>query len=104
MQFWTPIVGPTATLMAARWARDAKRTTTPAQWPIDALAATFGVQPAVAWRAVGRLERFGIICRRDDAVAVRLLLPPLPMRLRARLPDHLAVEYEAFLRLACQPR
>jgi len=97
LAFWTPIVGPTAALMAFRFARDCTRHDTPAQWRLDVLAATFGVAPAVARRAIDRLAQFGVAARRDDTIAIRLMLPPLPARLRQRLPDHLALEYEAHL-------
>jgi hypothetical protein len=84
-------------LLARRWAADAARSAVPAHWPLDALAATFGVQVGVVRRTIARLERFGVARRQGATVAVRLVLPPLPERLRSRLPAHLRAEYDAVL-------
>lgn len=97
LAYWTPSIGPTAALIAARWARDCARHHSAAHWRLDDLAATFGVSPTIAARAVDRLDRFGIITRHDATIAVRLVLPPLPGRLRERLPASLAVEYDTRL-------
>jgi len=45
----THLIGPTAALMAARWAHDCTRHPSTAQWRLDNLDATFGVSPGVAW-------------------------------------------------------
>lgn len=91
--YWTPSVGPTGMLMAHRFATYAADA--PSNWSLDDLAQTFG-----AGRSTGRilhtfdrLERFGIIVRRDDIIGIRLWLPPLTARQRARLPEYLAYVY-----------
>ncbi|MGE0795469.1 MAG: hypothetical protein AB7O29_09005 [Acidimicrobiia bacterium] len=91
--WWTPSVGPTAMLMAHRFATYAADG--PSSWSLDDLAQTFGAGQSTSrmTHTLDRLERFGIIVRRGDIVGVRLWLPPLTARQQARLPEYLAYVY-----------
>jgi hypothetical protein len=42
-----------------------------------------------------RLERFGIVRRHDQVIAVRLWLAPLTYRQRCQLPGYLSAAYDA---------
>ncbi|MFP5488938.1 MAG: hypothetical protein ACLGHQ_11605 [Acidimicrobiia bacterium] len=90
--WWVSTLGPTATLAArhlARYAADGDSV-----WPLGELARTFGVGPSIMCRALDRLVRFGVIHRRRDNVAVRLMLSPLTAHQRERLPRYLADAYQ----------
>ncbi len=91
--YWTPSVGPTGMLMAHRFATYAADA--PSNWSLDDLAQTFGAGKSTGriLHTFDRLERFGIIVRREDIIGVRLWLPPLTARQRARLPEYLAYVY-----------
>jgi hypothetical protein len=91
--YWTPTLGPTAVLMAHRFATYAAEG--PSTWSLVDLAQTFGAGKSSrrVLHALDRLERFGIIVRRGDVIGVRLWLPPLTARQRARLPEYLAYVY-----------
>jgi hypothetical protein len=91
--WWTPSVGPTAMLMAHRFATYAAEG--PSSWSLVDLAQTFGAGNSTGrmLHTLDRLERFGIIVRRGDIVGIRLWLPPLTSRQRARLPEYLAYVY-----------
>lgn len=75
--WWTPTVGPTAMLMAHRFATYAANG--PSVWPLIDLAQTFGLGQALGrvTHTLDRLTRFGIIARHGDTVAVRMMLAPL---------------------------
>ena len=91
--WWTPSVGPTAMLMAHRFATYA--TEGPSSWSLADLAQTFGAGNSTGrvLHTLDRLERFGITVRRGDIVGIRLWLPPLTARQRAQLPEYLAYVY-----------
>lgn len=91
--WWTPSVGPTAMLMAHRFATYAAEG--PTSWSLADLARTFGAGNSGnrMVHTLDRLERFGIVVRRGDIVGIRLWLPPLTARQRTRLPDYLAYAY-----------
>lgn len=91
--WWTPSVGPTAMLMAHRFATYAAEG--PSSWSLVDLAQTFGAGNSTGrmLHTLDRLERFGIIVRRGDIIGIRLWLPPLTSRQRARLPEYLAYVY-----------
>lgn len=91
--WWTPTIGPTAALMAHRFATYAADG--PSVWPLADLAQTFGLGQALGrvTRTLDRLDRFGIVARHGDTVAVRLMLAPLSARQRVRLPGYLADAY-----------
>lgn len=91
--WWTPSVGPTAMLMAHRFATYAADG--PSSWSLADLALTFGAGNSTGrmLHTLDRLERFGIVVRRGDIIGIRLWLPPLTARQRARLPEYLAYVY-----------
>lgn len=92
--WYTPILGPTAMLMAHRFAAHAVHG--PTSWTYASLAQAFGMGHAAGRvpRILERLERFDIICRPDPhTIAVRLLLAPLTAHQRERLPAELAATY-----------
>ncbi len=92
--WYTPLLGPSAMLMAHRFAGYAAEG--PSTWTIADVARTFGLGAAVGRVAhiFDRLERFGVITHQDaNIVAVRLLLPPLRARQRLLLPAYLADAY-----------
>ncbi|MEX2658535.1 MAG: hypothetical protein WD232_02470 [Acidimicrobiales bacterium] len=94
--WWTPSVGPTAMLMAHRFATYATYAADgPSSWPLVDLAQTFGAGQSTSrmTHTLNRLERFGIIVRRGDIIGIRLWLPPLTAPQRARLPEYLAYVY-----------
>lgn len=88
--FWTPSVGCLSMSMAFRFSSYAVQA--PSTWAVDDIALTFGVRESVTRvrHALDRLESFGIICRDDRTVWVRLWLPPLGYRQHAKLPRYLA--------------
>ena len=63
--WWTPSVGPTAMLMAHRFATYAAEA--PSNWSLVDLAQTFGAGKSTGriLHTFDRLERFGIIVRRE---------------------------------------
>jgi hypothetical protein len=92
--WYTPVLGPTAMLMAHRFAAHAAHG--PRTWTFTDLAATFGLGRAIGRvpHVLARLERFAITCRYDThTVGVRLILPPLSPRQLAQLPATLAAQY-----------
>ena len=92
--WYTPLLGPTAMLMAHRFALYAAEG--PSTWTIANVARTFGLGRAVGRVAhvFDRLERFEVIARQDpNTIAVRLALPPLRARQRLMLPAYLADVY-----------
>lgn len=90
--WWSNTLGPSAVLLArhlAMYAADGAVVT----WPLTDLGLTFGISRSVVAHTLDRLARFGVITRRGDMVAVRLVLPPLTERQRVRLPAYLADAY-----------
>jgi hypothetical protein len=89
--WWTNTLGPSAVLLArhlATYAADGELV-----WSLVDLAGTFGVSRSVLAHTMDRLVRFGIVARHGSTVAVRLMLAPLTMRQRERLPRYLADAY-----------
>lgn len=93
--WWTPFVGAIGMVMAHRFAGQAADG--PSRWTIEDIAGTFGISvtPARVLRVIDRLERFAIIRRRGNTIAVRLWLPPLTERQRCRLPAYLADAWDS---------
>lgn len=85
--WWGNTLGPTALLVARHLALYAAEGDS--VWPLDQLAATYGVSAATLGHALDRLVRFGIIARHGSTVAVRLMAGPLTQRQRDRLPAYL---------------
>jgi hypothetical protein len=94
--WWTPILGPTATLLAHRLAGHVARGAEVRFSLID-LARTLGLGGSLTKvrSALTRLERFGVITTDGDAVFVRVALPPLTRRQRSQLPAYLQELYDA---------
>ena len=91
--WYTPTIGTIGMAMAHRFSRHASDG--PSCWTIEDIARTFGIGSSAGrvWHSIDRLERFGIIRRTGDLLAVRLWLPPLPARMQAQLPGYLADAY-----------
>ena len=95
LMWWTPILGPTATLMAHRFAGYVARGAE-VQFSYGDLARTLGMGSSTsrARAALDRLVRFRIVAMVGDVVHVRTMLPPLTRRQLAQLPPYLAELYE----------
>lgn len=101
--YWLPILGPSATWALRRVA--GWLNAQPEGFPLSQapLARELGLggnlgrhSPAV--RTLARLVHFDLASITPaDRLAVRLAVPPLPARLCARLPGHLAVQHQADL-------
>jgi hypothetical protein len=93
--WWTPILGPTATLMAHRLAghvaKGGER-----QFTLAELARTFGMGRSSGRirTALIRLERFRVVSVNGNTVAVRIALPPLTTRQIEQLPPYLVELYQ----------
>ena len=94
--WWTPILGPTATLVAHRFAGYVARGHQ-VEFRLDDLARTFGMGESLTRvRAVLlRLERFRVISVNDCTVFVRIALPPLTRHQLDQLPEYLVDLYNA---------
>lgn len=92
--FWTPVLGPTATLMARQLARLVRNGDTVTFKQSD-LAQTFGLGSASGRlnTALERLARFRVVQIHGDHVRVRLAVPPMSVHHQRRLPDYLATAY-----------
>jgi hypothetical protein len=93
--WWTPVLGPTAALMAHRFA------TVLAHQPrlrisSDDLARTFGMGNANGRvrATIARLERFGIVTTHAESIYLRTTLPPLSSRHLEQLPAYLRELYQ----------
>ena len=95
--WYTPSIGTIGMAMAHRFARHA--IDGPSLWTIEDVARTFGIGNSAArmWRSLDRLERFGIIRRTGDRVAVRGWLATLTQRQIAQLPTYLAAAHSDHL-------
>ena len=94
--WWTPILGPTATLIAHRFAGYAAQGNE-ASFSLADLSRTFGMGSSLTRvrAALLRLERFRVISVNDGTVFVRIALPPLTRRQLDQLPPYLLELYEA---------
>ncbi len=94
--WWTPTLGPTATLMAHRFAGYMKLHQE-AKFTMADLAAMFGMGESMTRIRVAfeRLERFGVIRVDGQTVSVRMSLGPLSEKQIERLPACLADLYRA---------
>jgi len=93
--WWTPILGPSATLMAHQLALLTLKGATH-RFAQAELAQTFGlgVTSGRLHAVLERLHRFGVVCIEDHTVAVRLAMPPMSIRHQRRLPGYLALAYQ----------
>lgn len=69
---WLRVLGPTATVLVQLLVRAAGRRDV---WRPDALAAVVGVGMPVLWRAIDRLERFGVASLHDGLLTLRRYMP-----------------------------
>lgn len=94
--WWTPILGPTATLIAHRFAGYAAQGTE-VEFSFADLSRTFGMGSSLTRvrAALLRLERFRVISVNDGTVFVRIALPPLTRHQLDQLPPYLRELYEA---------
>jgi excisionase family DNA binding protein len=74
---WTAALGPTAMLLAYRFAGDVERDEK-VTYHVDELASDLGVAPGKVTSAVGRLHRRRVAVVDGDRVAIRLMLPRPP--------------------------
>lgn len=93
--WWTPILGPSATLLAHRFAGYVARGAQQ-QFTVADVARTLGMgQSTSRVRAtLDRLARFGVVTLYGQTVHVRVALPPLTERQAEQLPAYLAALYE----------
>jgi hypothetical protein len=93
--WWTPVLGPTAAMIAQRFAVLLARQPR-VQISVSDLARTFGMGNSLgrAHAAIARLERFGIATCHGQSVYLRAALPPLSRRHLDQLPDYLRQLYE----------
>lgn len=87
--WWTPTLGPTATIAAAHLANHAiNQPRTPLA--IADLQTMLGVTEVAGrcWRAINRLERFGMLTwHSTNTITIRTQLPSLRPKQLARLPE-----------------
>ena len=92
--FWLPIIGPSCTLAARRFAAWLEAEPAGFEVSVSCFASSLGLgrgsgRNAPVNRTLGRLVDFGIARLDGLAFAVRRSFPPLAARQIARLPDHL---------------
>jgi hypothetical protein len=95
--FSLPCLGPTSVAVWHRSCRYVSDGAIASFEPVE-FAATFGVMPSVAAKAVGRLVLFGMARFSPRGIEVRTHVPPLPHRWVVRMPSYLAVAYREFER------
>jgi hypothetical protein len=93
--WWTPILGPSATLMAHRFAGYVARGGE-MQFTLGDLARTLGMGASTTKvrATIDRLARFGVVEVFGTTVQVRVALPPLTERQVQQLPSYLAVFHD----------
>ncbi len=93
--WWTPILGPSATLLAHRFAGYAARGGQQ-EFTLGDIARTLGMGQSTSRvrSTIDRLARFGVVNVFGQTVHVRLALPPLTERQAQQLPTYLAALYE----------
>jgi hypothetical protein len=94
--WWLPVLGPTATVLAATLARS----TPPGgvRWDTTELAQRIGLagNRSKLWASLNRLDQFHVAqFHATDVLTVRLWLPALSERQLARLPLVMADQYRA---------
>lgn len=91
LTWWTNTLGPSSVLVARHLALYAVEGDV--DWPLEELAATFGLGWAQLSHTLDRLARFAIVARHGSTVAVRMMVGPLGQQQIARLPRYLAAAY-----------
>lgn len=97
-EWWLPILGPTASILAATLAApvSAAGGQPTCTWNTLLLAQRIGLTDnrARMWQSLNRLEKFGVGCfHGTDVFTIRLQLPALTVRQLGRLPEDLAARY-----------
>ncbi len=100
--FWLPVLGPSTTWMLRRFASHLAVAPGGVDLPVDDLARCLGIGErtgpnAPFARTVKRCVDFQMAEWREEALAVRLRLPPLAQRHLRRLPESLQREHERAL-------
>ena len=94
IEWWLPVIGPTATILAVTLVRHTVPTGT--IWHTESLALRIGLagNRSKLWASLERLERFGIIqFHATDVLTIRTHLPALTDRQLTRLPNDIAARY-----------
>ena len=94
IEWWLPILGPTATVLAQTLARHTP--TGRATWDTTELAQRIGLAGTRSklWQSLNRLDLFGIVhFHATDVLTIRLWLPGLRDRQLDRLPAGMADHY-----------
>jgi hypothetical protein len=87
--WWTPILGPSAILIAHRFA-SALADIDRVLWQSDDLAGTFGLSNATLTRTLDRLVKFGVIHSPwTGLIEARRWMPPMTARHIERLPAYM---------------
>jgi hypothetical protein len=92
--WWLPIIGPTASVVAHRFARTTAQG--PACWAVEELARIVGLggSRSSLWHSLDRLHRFGIATFvSTDTLTIRLWLPAITDRHLSRYPSAMAAAY-----------
>lgn len=101
-RYWLAILGPSATLLLRRLARDLEDVPDGFEIQTADLAQELGLgsrggKHSPFWRSVDRICRFGGARRHLDLLEVRRKLPPLTARQAQRLPGALRSAHQAWL-------
>ena len=94
IEWWLPIIGPTATVLALTLVRHTAPTGT--IWTTETLAQRVGLSGSRSrlWASLERLDSFRLAhFHATDVLTVRTQLPALTERQLARIPDELARIY-----------
>jgi len=96
--FWLGSLGPTATWLLRRLAVVVVTHPDGTQIDLADLALGLGLGPDTGptgsfGRSLGRLVMFGLARIDPDQLAVRAIVPPVPYKQVARLPDHLQMAH-----------
>lgn len=83
--FWSPVLGPTATVLLRRLAAVRPGTTV----TVASLGAALGIGPRQLRRGLGRLSHFHVVVWINGRVQVPQRVPSLDPGLAAQLPDSL---------------
>jgi len=103
--YWLPILGPSAVLALRRVADQLEQCPTWAHVDLVDFGASLGIGGSTGRhthinRTIARLVGFGLARIDGDGLYVRISIPPLPIRLRHRLPRPL---YDALAELDQRP-
>lgn len=97
IRYWTPTIGPTATviLLELNYIYDPWTRTRQSVWHTEELASRCGLTFAQLQRVLHRLAHFGLIeIINGDAISLPDRLPVLPYRAQLRLPTALGCYYD----------